>query len=92
MFWFQLQGSKQQADEGTLIVLAAGERSLFDECQSCFEAIGKNSFYLGDVGNAVKMYLVLQLISGINLASLAEGLVLGKYKCFNLLLTTVISQ
>lgn len=66
------------AEEGTLIILAAGERSLFDECQTCFEAMGKNSFFLGDVGNASKMYLVLQMISGVTLAGLAEGMALGE--------------
>ena len=44
----QVQGSKQQAEEGTLVLLAAGDRSLFDDCQSCFQAVGKNSFYLGE--------------------------------------------
>lgn len=44
---FQIQGSKTQAEEGTLIILAAGDRSLFDDCQSCFKAMSKNSFYLG---------------------------------------------
>ncbi|EJY58038.1 AAEL017189-PA [Aedes aegypti] len=29
----QIQGSKNQAEEGTLIILAAGERVLFEECQ-----------------------------------------------------------
>lgn len=46
-FLFQIQGSKTQAEEGTLIILAAGDRSLFDDCQSCFKAMSKNSFYLG---------------------------------------------
>ncbi|XP_054256835.1 cytokine-like nuclear factor N-PAC isoform X4 [Macrosteles quadrilineatus] len=73
----QVQGSKTQAEEGTLVILAAGDRSLFDECQSCFEAMGKNSFYLGEVGNASKMNLVLQLMAGVTLAGLAEGMALA---------------
>lgn len=73
----QIQGSKNQAEEGTLIILAAGERTLFEECQTCFEAMGKNSFYLGDVGNASKMNLVLQMMAGVTMATLAEGLSLG---------------
>lgn len=76
----QMQGSRVQAEEGTLIILAAGDRTLFDECQSCFKAMGKNSFFLGDVGNASKMYLVLQLITGVTLGGLAESLALGKIK------------
>ncbi|XP_037072398.1 putative oxidoreductase GLYR1 homolog [Pollicipes pollicipes] len=73
----QVQGSKQQAEEGTLVLLAAGDRSLFDDCQSCFQAVGKNSFYLGEVGNASKMNLVLQLVTGVSLAGLAEGMALA---------------
>ncbi len=42
-----LVGSVQQAMEGSLVVLGAGDKTLYDECQSCFEAIGKKSFYLG---------------------------------------------
>ncbi|XP_076177337.1 nucleosome-destabilizing factor isoform X2 [Ptiloglossa arizonensis] len=73
----QVQGSKTQAQEGTLVILAAGDRALFDECQSCFEAMGKNSFYLGEVGNASKMNLVLQLMAGVTLAGLAESMALA---------------
>lgn len=73
----QVQGSKTQAQEGTLVILAAGDRGLFDECQSCFEAMGKNSFYLGEVGNASKMNLVLQLMAGVTLAGLAESMALA---------------
>ncbi|XP_052892478.1 cytokine-like nuclear factor N-PAC isoform X1 [Anopheles moucheti] len=73
----QIQGSKNQAEEGTLIILASGDRLLFEECQSCFEAISRNSFYLGDVGNATKMNLILQMISGITLAGVAEAMALA---------------
>ncbi|XP_043485846.1 putative oxidoreductase GLYR1 homolog [Polistes fuscatus] len=73
----QVQGSKTQAQEGTLVILAAGNRTLFDDCQSCFEAMGKNSFYLGVVGNASKMNLVLQLMAGVTLAGLAESMALA---------------
>ncbi|KAJ6649852.1 putative oxidoreductase GLYR1 like [Pseudolycoriella hygida] len=71
------QGSRIEAEEGTLIILAAGDRTLFDDCQSCFKAMGKNSFFLGDVGNASKMYLVLQLVHGVSLGGLAEALALA---------------
>lgn len=43
----QLQGSKVQAEEGMLVILVAGDRTLFDDCQSCFQAMGKSSFFLG---------------------------------------------
>lgn len=61
-----------------MIILAAGEQTLFEECQTCFEAMGKNSFYLGDVGNASKMNLILQMLAGVSVAAVAEALSLGK--------------
>lgn len=73
----QLQGSKDEADNGSLIVLGAGDKSLFDDCQTCFQAMGKTAFYLGDVGYATKMNLILQVMRGISLAGLTEGLVLA---------------
>ena len=40
-------GSRVPALEGQLTILASGDRKLFDDCFSCFEAIGKKSLYLG---------------------------------------------
>lgn len=73
----QLQGSREEAENGSLIVLGAGDRSLFDECQSCFQAMGKTAFYLGEVGFATKMNLILQVMRGVALAGLTEGFVLA---------------
>ncbi|GAB6031753.1 hypothetical protein CHUAL_010166 [Chamberlinius hualienensis] len=74
----QVQGSKQQAEEGTLIVLAAGDKTLFDDSQTCFQAMGKSSFYLGEVGNACKMNLVVNVMMGATLAGLAEAMALAE--------------
>ncbi|KAI4462929.1 oxidoreductase glyr1-related [Holotrichia oblita] len=73
----QLQGSKQEAHDANLIVLGAGDEGLFNQCQSCFKAIGRTVFYLGDVGFATKMNLVLQVIKGVALAGLAEAFALA---------------
>lgn len=73
----QLQGSREEAHEGSLVILTAGDKDLYTDCQTCFRAMGKSSMYLGDVGVATKVYLILQLIQGIALVGLAEGLVLA---------------
>lgn len=78
----QIHGTKAQAEEGKLIILAAGNKQLFDLCQTCFEAMGRNSFFVGDTGNATKMNLVLQTITGITIAGLADSLALGKLHLF----------
>lgn len=74
----QIHGTKAQAEEGKLIILAAGNKQLFDACQTCFEAMGRNSFFVGDTGNATKMNLVLQTITGITIAGLADSLALAE--------------
>ena len=73
----QVQGSKAEAINGNLVVLVAGDRSLYEDCHSCFQAMSKNSFYLGEVGKAAKMNLIIQAMSGVVLAGLAEGMALG---------------
>ena len=47
----QIQGSKTQAQDGTLVILVAGDRSLFDDCQSCFQV--KNLIFFFTVLNCV---------------------------------------
>lgn len=42
-----IQGSKTEAEEGNLVCMSAGNKTLFDDCQSTFCAIAKNSFFLG---------------------------------------------
>lgn len=44
-----VSGSKQPAEQGTLVILAAGDRELFDRAKPLFEVMGKASFYLGKV-------------------------------------------
>ncbi|KAK3099206.1 hypothetical protein FSP39_000986, partial [Pinctada imbricata] len=72
-------GSRVPALEGQLIILAAGERKLYDECYSCFEAMGKKSLYLGDdIGSATQMKLIVNMVMGTVVASLAEGMAMAE--------------
>lgn len=81
----QIQGSKKEADEGNLIILGAGDIDLFNECLSCFKAMGKIAFHLGAVGYAAKMNLILQAMHGVALAGLAEGdFLINLIGCFHL--------
>jgi len=42
-----IQGSKIEAEEGNLVCLAAGDKTLYDDCSTVFKAIAKNSVYIG---------------------------------------------
>lgn len=74
----QVQGSRHQANDGSLIIIAAGDQSLYNDCKSCFKAIAKDTHFLGEeVGAAVKMNLVLQTMAGVQLAAISEAFALA---------------
>ncbi|XP_062388700.1 cytokine-like nuclear factor N-PAC isoform X4 [Sardina pilchardus] len=73
-----VSGSQQLSNEGMLVILAAGERSVYEDCSSCFQAMGKTSFFLGEVGNAARMMLILNMVQGSYMATIAEGLTLAQ--------------
>ncbi|XP_041737343.1 putative oxidoreductase GLYR1 isoform X5 [Coregonus clupeaformis] len=71
-------GSQQVSNEGMLVILAAGDRTVYEDCSSCFQAMGKTSFFLGEAGNAAKMMLILNMVQGSFMATIAEGLTLAQ--------------
>jgi 3-hydroxyisobutyrate dehydrogenase/2-hydroxy-3-oxopropionate reductase len=72
-----VSGTKKPAEDGTLVILASGDKSLYDQSLGAFEAMGKASFYLGEVGQAAKMKLVVNLVLGGMMELLGEALALG---------------
>lgn len=74
----QVQGSRKEAKEGSLIIITSGDQSLFNDCNTCFKAIAKDTRYLGEENEAaVKMNLVLQTVAGVQLAAVSEALALA---------------
>jgi 3-hydroxyisobutyrate dehydrogenase len=74
----QIQGSKSEVKGGKAIVISAGEKSLHDDCKTCFNSFAKNTYYLGEEPEtAVKMNLILQSMAGVQLAALTEALTLA---------------
>lgn len=69
-------GSRKPAEEGTLIIMAAGDRALYDQSEPLLEKMGKKILYLGEEGNGARMKLANNLVMGIMLTALAEGLAL----------------
>uniref|UniRef100_A0A804NSA7 Glyoxylate/succinic semialdehyde reductase 1 n=1 Tax=Zea mays TaxID=4577 RepID=A0A804NSA7_MAIZE len=56
-----VSGSKKPAEDGQLVILAAGDKS----------------FFLGEIGNGAKMKLVVNMVMGSMMNSLSEGLCLA---------------
>lgn len=72
-----VSGSKKPAEDGTLIILAAGDRSLYDEALPGFEQMGKKCLFLGDAGKGAEMKLVVNMVMGGMMAVFCEGLAVG---------------
>ncbi|XP_002738027.1 uncharacterized protein LOC100367134 [Saccoglossus kowalevskii] len=71
-------GSKKQSIDGTLIILSAGDKTLFQDCESSFSAMSKKFLHLGNVGSATQMKIALNLLFGSVTASLAESMALAE--------------
>ncbi|GMI85662.1 GLYOXYLATE REDUCTASE 1, glyoxylate reductase 1 [Hibiscus trionum] len=72
-----VSGSKQPAETGQLVILAAGEKALYDAAVPAFGILGNKSFFFGQVGNGAKMKLVVNMIMASMMITFSEGLVLA---------------
>ncbi|MBR7889495.1 NAD(P)-dependent oxidoreductase [Marinomonas sp. A79] len=72
-----VSGTKKPAEDGTLIILAAGDESLYQDALPAFDVMGKMSPYLGEVGQGANMKLVVNMMMGGMLSIFSEGISLG---------------
>ncbi len=67
-------GSSEQVRAGEVVVLVGGERMAGEACADLFACFARQWFHLGPWGSGARMKLVVNLVLGLNRASLAEGL------------------
>lgn len=72
-----VSGTKKPAEDGTLVILAAGDESLYNEAGPAFDKLGKKRVFLGPVGQGARMKLVVNMIMGSMMVALSEGIALG---------------
>jgi 3-hydroxyisobutyrate dehydrogenase-like beta-hydroxyacid dehydrogenase len=73
-----VSGTVKPAEEGTLVVLAAGDSRDVDAAESLLRTMGKAVVRCGAVGQATRMKLVLNLMLAGMMQALAEGLSLAE--------------
>ncbi|GFU46302.1 putative oxidoreductase GLYR1 homolog [Trichonephila clavipes] len=79
-----ISGSISDAEAGTLLIIAAGEREFFDDCVTCFYAMSRNAYYLGSgIGSASLMHMCTSMVNGIATVALAEGMSLAESMDFS---------
>ncbi len=71
-------GTRGPAEQGALVILAAGDEGLFAEAGAAFAAMGRKTVFLGETGRAARLKLVVNLVLGGMLAALSEGLALAE--------------
>lgn len=72
-----VSGGVPGAEAGSLTVMVGGDDSAFKTALPVLEVIGGNVHHLGPVGAGTAVKLVNQLLVGINMAAVAEGLLFG---------------
>jgi len=73
-----VSGGQEKAEAGTLAVMVGGKQGVFDQCRELLEVMGGSVTLVGDIGAGETTKLVNQVIVAINIAAVAEGLMLGK--------------
>ena len=75
-----VSGGASGAQAGTLSIMTSGSETIVKSFKAYFDAIGSNTFYYGaEPGNSQVAKLVNNMILGVNMNAVAEGLKLGKH-------------
>ena len=68
-----VSGSKPKAEDGTLTIMAAGERDAFERALPLFEVMGERIVHVGPVGHGQMAKLLTNTMGAVNAAVLAEA-------------------
>jgi 3-hydroxyisobutyrate dehydrogenase len=68
----KVSGSVRPAEEAKLLIMAGGEIEDYQKAQPVFETLGKQIFYLGEVGKASAAKLCINYFLALTLQGLAE--------------------
>ena len=73
-----VSGGKSGAENGTLTMMAAAKKEVFEDCKPVLEAVGQNIYHVGeDIGMGQTVKAALQALIGASFTAIFESLVLG---------------
>lgn len=72
-----MASSIPQARNGTLYLMCAGDRPVFDRLEPVLAQLSNALRYVGEAGRAAQVKALVNMVMNINTAALAEGLGLG---------------
>jgi NAD binding domain of 6-phosphogluconate dehydrogenase len=72
-----VSGGTVRAASGELSILVGGAPETFARCRDLFQAMGKNVFHIGPIGQGLALKLVNNMLVQTNLVAVCEALVMG---------------
>jgi len=73
-----VSGGEPMAVAGTLAIMVGGEVEVFERAKPLFDVMGSSATWVGPIGSGNACKLTNQIIVAVNIAGLAEGLMLAK--------------
>jgi 3-hydroxyisobutyrate dehydrogenase-like beta-hydroxyacid dehydrogenase len=73
-----VSGTTPQAEQGILTVMVGGDKAVFEQTRHVFNPLSRHQFYMGGHGMGAWMKLVTNHLLNVNMATLAEGVLLGQ--------------
>ncbi|HHV79257.1 MAG TPA: NAD(P)-dependent oxidoreductase [Firmicutes bacterium] len=71
-----VSGGMKGAQNATLSIMVGGLREVYESCMDVFKALGKPQ-YIGPLGNGQTVKIINNLVTGANLVTICEAMVLG---------------
>jgi 3-hydroxyisobutyrate dehydrogenase len=71
-------GSKNGAEQGTLLFMTGGEKSVHDELMPVMMAMGTKAIHCGEMGQGTTVKLIGNSVISFMVAALCEGIILGR--------------
>lgn len=71
-------GSRMEAGEGSLWILAGGEAEVIARMRPILDSLARHVYHVGGIGQGTRLKLCFNLVSGGVVAALAEGIALSE--------------
>ena len=72
-----VSGGPVGAENGTMSIMAGGDKQDFDQVESIFQVIGGNVFYLGEIGAGQVVKICHNMVLAVTATALAESFATG---------------
>jgi 3-hydroxyisobutyrate dehydrogenase len=79
-----VSGSVQQAEDGQLVIMVGGEKTIFEKAKPIFNHLGKAVIRMGDTGAGNTAKLVINTLLAFHAQGLAEAVVFARQNKMNI--------